>query len=119
MADAAPKKRRRRRGKQHVSFLNEHRHLYDELLEAQGGGCAICGRPPSPRRRLDMDHDHKLMRLRGLLCPRCNRAIPSWMTPDWLKRAAEYVGMTLKFQESLPRENGHTCSEDQTPNVNI
>jgi hypothetical protein len=44
---------------------------YDELLEAQGGVCAICGRPPK-NRRLAVDHNHKTGKIRGLLCWVCN-----------------------------------------------
>src|SRR6476469_8650133 len=32
---------------------------YDETLSAQGGGCAICGRPPRDDISLHVDHDHK------------------------------------------------------------
>lgn len=49
---------------------------YDEMFRAQGGLCAICGKPPSGRRRyLDVDHDHKNGRVRGLLCHLCNTFI--------------------------------------------
>ena len=81
----------RRYGKKHKQFLAAQRQFYPSLLETQGGGCAICGRPPSVQRRLDMDHNHKTMELRGLLCHRCNRALASWITPDWLRSAAEYL----------------------------
>jgi hypothetical protein len=63
---------------------------YDRLLAAQGGGCAICGNPPKTR-RLHVDHDHKTGRVRGLLCHRCNRALPNWVTPGWLSTAAIYL----------------------------
>jgi len=54
---------------------------YDQILAAQQGGCAICGR--TPRYQLDVDHDHKLERevgtrrpsIRGLLCKPCNRRL--------------------------------------------
>ena len=82
--------RRRTLGK-HKQFLKENRHRYEELLSAQGGGCALCKRPPSPNRKLDMDHDHKDMFLRGLLCHRCNRTLVSWITADWLRAAAAYL----------------------------
>jgi hypothetical protein len=62
---------------------------YDAMLKAQGGGCAICGNPPKTR-RLDVDHDHKTGKVRGLLCHRCNRALPNWMTGDWLLWAYAY-----------------------------
>lgn len=71
--------------------MRENRHRYDELLESQGGGCAICGRPPSAKRKLDMDHDHRGMYIRGLLCIRCNRAIHSWMDEEWMASATTYL----------------------------
>lgn len=56
---------------------------YDELLEAQGGVCASCFRPPSEKRRLAWDHDHFCCPgentcgdcIRGLLCTNCNLII--------------------------------------------
>jgi hypothetical protein len=61
------------------------------MLADQDGGCAICGRPPSERRKLDMDHDHYKMYVRGLLCHRCNRTLVSWISERWLRKAAEYL----------------------------
>lgn len=62
---------------------------YDQILQAQGGGCAICGR--TPKYNLDVDHDHALEReliamgvapsvarrqsIRGLLDKPCNRRL--------------------------------------------
>lgn len=63
---------------------------YEALLEAQGGGCAICGNTPKTR-RLSVDHNHRTGRVRGLLCYRCNRALPTYATSDWLEAAREYV----------------------------
>lgn len=66
---------------------------YDDYVALNGGEhCAICGRLPTANRRLDRDHDHSGGgRPRGLLCTRCNRALPNWMTSDWLRTAAEYL----------------------------
>jgi hypothetical protein len=50
---------------------------YKKLFEKQGGRCRICGRR-SVTKRLAVDHDHKTMRVRGLLCPGeygCNFAV--------------------------------------------
>lgn len=63
---------------------------YQALLTLQGGGCAICHRPPKTR-RLHVDHDHATGRVRGLLCHRCNRNLPTWVTPEWLDRARDYL----------------------------
>lgn len=64
---------------------------YTVWVERFGETCGICGRSPSARRRLDRDHDHKTGAPRALLCARCNRGLPSWVTPEWLDRAAEYL----------------------------
>jgi hypothetical protein len=56
-----------------------------------GDRCNICQRPASQRRRLDRDHDHRTGAARGLLCARCNRALPSWVTASWLRAAADYL----------------------------
>ena len=84
-------KRRTTRAAQHRKLLDAHRPHYAGLLEFQGGGCAICARRPNETRRLDMDHDHREMVVRGLLCVRCNRNVPDWVTPDWLRACAAYL----------------------------
>ena len=78
----------------HADFLKTVRQDYDVLLEQQGGVCAICGNPPSNRRKLDIDHDHKRMVVRGLLCHRCNRVLANWIDSSWLRRAADYLEKT-------------------------
>jgi len=47
---------------------------YDQMLEAQGGGCAICARAPG-KQVLAVDHCHETGRVRALLCSGCNRSI--------------------------------------------
>jgi hypothetical protein len=88
---ATRRRRRRKPAPEHLALLKANRHRYDAILELQGGGCAICEKRPSPKRRLDMDHDHHGMFIRGLLCHRCNRALPAWMTAEWLRAAAAYL----------------------------
>src|SRR5689334_5693288 len=53
---------------------------YEHYVELNGADrCGICLRERSETdRRFDRDHDHKTGRPRGLLCHRCNRALPSW-----------------------------------------
>lgn len=61
------------------------------MLIEQEGLCAIC-RQPSDGRRLDIDHDHKTDRVRGLLCRKCNLSIGKFEDdPNMLRRAAEYL----------------------------
>lgn len=64
---------------------------YAAMLARQGGGCAICGTTPKTR-RLHTDRDHKTGAVRGLLCHRCNRALPQWITTEWLMAALDYMG---------------------------
>lgn len=64
---------------------------YERWVEVFGERCGICGRPPGPNRRLDRDHAHDSGKGRGLLCHKDNRALPSWMTVAWLRRAIEYL----------------------------
>jgi len=85
-----PRAKRTSRKAQHAKLLRDNRKHYEALLELQGGGCAICGRKPK-NRRLDMDHDHHTMEVRGLLCVRCNRALPSWIDRVWLFNAMKYL----------------------------
>lgn len=63
---------------------------YEARLIEQNGHCALC--PSTPKtRRLAVDHNHKTGAVRGLLCHRCNRFLPAWMSPEWLRRAATYL----------------------------
>ena len=47
---------------------------YEQMLESQCGCCYICGVGPSVR-ALDIDHDHRTCKVRGLLCSNHNRAL--------------------------------------------
>lgn len=47
---------------------------YNQMFQQQGGCCAICGNP-SIKRMLDIDHNHKTGKVRGLLCSGCNFAV--------------------------------------------
>jgi hypothetical protein len=66
---------------------------YDALLEKQGGCCAICGGTQvNGRKNLDVDHDHRTGRVRGLLCGYCNRALGLLKdSPEVLRLAANYL----------------------------
>jgi hypothetical protein len=71
--------RRTRREAARAAYVAEHGNL-----------CELCGNPPKSR-GLSEDHDHKTGAHRGWLCFRCNRALPTYVTLDWLLRAALYL----------------------------
>ena len=66
--------------------------LYDELYEAQHGCCAICSEPEEKFSWLCIDHDHTTGRIRGLLCPNCNRGIGLLKdSSELLQKAQHYL----------------------------
>ncbi|MCA1705615.1 MAG: endonuclease VII domain-containing protein [Actinobacteria bacterium] len=58
------------------------------MLEAQGGGCFICGRPPREDISLHVDHDHATGKVRGILCFCCNNALADFQEDLHLLRKA-------------------------------
>lgn len=64
---------------------------YQDVLDEQGGGCAICGKTARVT-TLAVDHDHKTGQVRGILCRRCNSALGLFNDdPEMLKEAARYL----------------------------
>jgi hypothetical protein len=61
--------------------------LYNKLFKQQSGCCGVCARHQSKLgRRLDIDHDHKTGRVRGLLCNYCNKIIEKHINnPEYFK----------------------------------
>jgi hypothetical protein len=65
---------------------------FDAMLEAQGGGCAICGERPDREASLHVDHCHDTGRIRGILCLNCNQGLGKFdHDPELLQRAADYL----------------------------
>lgn len=71
---------------------------YTQMLEAQGGVCAICCQPERGRakngriKKLAVDHDHETGAVRGLLCANCNKGIGNLGDdPERLMAAAAYL----------------------------
>lgn len=72
---AAEKAKRNRQGTLGVYGVSIAQ--FDQLLQKQKGVCALCKSPPSGKKtsHLQIDHDHKTGRIRGLLCNECNTAL--------------------------------------------
>jgi hypothetical protein len=84
------------RVKNHGSTRNYHlKERYDlteqqvaEMVEAQGGKCAICRRKDAEH----VDHDHATGRIRGILCFTCNVGLGNFNDgPHLMTLAHEYL----------------------------
>lgn len=70
---------------------------YYELIDFQGGGCAICGKALEKNgRRLSIDHDHQTGRVRGVLCSPCNQGLGQF------KDNVESLEMAIEYLKSNP-----------------
>lgn len=78
-------KGRQRHLKRHYGLTEAER---DEMIDAQGGLCAICRTAPA----VHVDHCHTTGRVRGVLCFNCNSAIGKLGDdPDVIRRAIAYL----------------------------
>ncbi len=57
-----------------------------ELLEAQNYCCGICAQPLNDR--MHCDHDHETGKVRGFLCPACNRGLGAFRDSTTILEAA-------------------------------
>lgn len=65
---------------------------YKEMLEKQGGVCAICSKREINGLSLAIDHDHRTGKVRGLLCRMCNTGLGSLGdTVESLETALRYL----------------------------
>lgn len=104
------KERRRTLRRFHGMTLKD----YDDMLDRQGGGCAICGIPPEraggritgrgvPRYSLHVDHCHTHGHVRGLLCHHCNIALGEARdSPSILRAMAVYLEANGPSPDDLP-----------------
>jgi hypothetical protein len=83
--DAAASARRRRK------YGTES--TVEELLEAQGGGCASCGSDsPGSRHGWHIDHNHATGKVREVLCAGCNTALGMLgENPVRIRALADYI----------------------------
>lgn len=83
------KERRRDRKRTHGISLE----IYNDMLEVQGGTCAICNLPCKTGKSLAVDHSHDTGAIRGLLCINCNTGLGHFKDNlDLLSRAMKYLG---------------------------
>lgn len=70
---------------------------YLALFDAQGGVCAICGKPETKINRgtlsiLSVDHNHETGKVRGLLCSACNAGLGNFRDDrELIAKALEYL----------------------------
>ena len=93
--------------------LSENEFL--DMLDKQGGRCPICLQvPPSNRfvskKRFSIDHCHRTLKIRALLCHHCNCALGLFKdNVDWLRRAINHLRTVLSL--------GPKLIKPQQPNV--
>lgn len=63
---------------------------YYEMLEKQGNECAIC-KTKSTRRAMNIDHDHKTGKVRGLLCDGCNLSLGHFEREGFMEKVSKYL----------------------------
>lgn len=70
------------------------RQVYLDLIDQQGGRCAICGECAN----LVLDHSHETGEIRGLLCRPCNKALHWLERPEWMEAAQAYLKRQSKLR---------------------
>jgi hypothetical protein len=86
---------------------------YEHMLARQGHGCLLCPTLAACEKYgvLQVDHDHKTGRVRGLLCARCNKALGGFRDdPQLLVNAALYVQQSGPYGAPDPTSGWRTCS---------
>jgi hypothetical protein len=84
------KRRPKTKGPAHRAVLEKVD--YATCVAIFGEICGICGRKPPPGKKLHRDHDHRSGKLRGVLCPNCNRTLNNRVDNiEWLEQAIKYL----------------------------
>jgi len=91
------------KGDKHTKNRLRNRHLltnynlsledYNTILKSQNYRCAICKKPENKlKQQLSVDHNHKTGKIRGLLCPDCNRGLGCFKdNKNLLRLAIKYL----------------------------
>jgi len=91
----------RERGWRRKGIKNYTYKDYISMYKEQNGNCAICNNSMeisttrdselSVRRVANVDHNHDTGKVRALLCNDCNKMVGFGVTPDILRKGAEYI----------------------------
>ena len=91
------------RGQSRLKRFGMTAEMYNQMVTAQDGLCALCKRPekdtsPSGKvKALAVDHNHLTGEVRGLLCKRCNCALGMLDdNPELFELAIAYLGKACK-----------------------
>lgn len=77
---------------QRQKFYNLSLEQEQKFLKIQNNACAICNKVFQTDSDYHVDHCHNTNKVRGLLCPSCNKALGLFKdNPKVLKEAANYV----------------------------
>ena len=80
--------RRKRRERERFEHIVRHGD-YCELCGAGPREKGLCG--ATRKVSLHEDHDHATGAHRGWICGRANKQLWGWVTPAWLRAAADYL----------------------------
>lgn len=69
----------------------QHKAMY----VTQNGCCVVCGKP-IPYDKIQVDHDHKTGKIRGLLCKSCNTKL------GWYERRKQVIDVYLGDAHVVP-----------------
>ena len=74
--------------------------IYEILLSSQDRKCPICSRKVEDNKKnFAVDHDHKTMKIRGLLCNRCNLGL------GYLQENIEILQSAINYLNKPPLFN--------------
>jgi len=74
---------------------------YLELLNKTGNKCFLCNKSPKNGKRLHLDHCHKTLVVRGLLCAECNWYMSKFDNiPGFIEKVRSYLN-TCKENYSI------------------
>ena len=74
-APPTPEQQTKRREKWLRDTYNISLKEYDDMFKSQGGKCKTCRVDISGKSHANLDHCHLTKKVRGILCPNCNKAL--------------------------------------------